>query len=185
MRAVPVPLPNPNSKDPFGSIQAMAGACGASAVFTDQMVAEMVASMVSELPFSLRAVTGRVATDWTGPRAEMNEIAYLQFTSGSTGHPKGVAISHANVVSNLRVASEMLRITSTKPAIVWAPHYHDLCLVGHILGPVFQGYESTLMSPMDFLLKPVRWLRAISHYKINNTACPNFLKNVHSNQKFC
>ncbi len=173
-RAVPVPLPNPRSKNPLGRILGTASACSASTVLTDQQVAEMASAMFSELPISLKAVTDRVATHWTGPWAEMDEIAYLQFTSGSTGHPKGVAISHANTVSNLRVASEMLRIRSTKPAIVWAPHYHDLCLVGHIIGPVFQGYESTLMSPMDFLLKPVRWLRAISHYKIANTASPNF-----------
>ncbi len=173
-RAVPIPLPNPRSKNPLDRILSTAKACSASTILTDQMVAEMAAPMMSELPISMQTVTDRVATDWSGPWAEMNEIAYLQFTSGSTGHPKGVAINHANIVANCRVASEFLRIRSTKPAIVWAPHYHDLCLLGHIIGPIFQGYESTLMSPLDFLLKPVRWLRAISHYKIANTACPNF-----------
>ncbi|MBA4367294.1 MAG: hypothetical protein C0403_06605 [Desulfobacterium sp.] len=173
-RAVPVPLPNPRSKNPLGRILNTAGACGASTVLTNQQLADMVAPMASGLPVCLRAVTDRVATDWTGPQTEMNEVAYLQFTSGSTGHPKGVAVRHTNIVSNLRVMGQMLHIKSTKPAIVWAPHYHDLCLVGHVLGPVYYGYESTLMSPMDFLVKPVRWLRAMSHYKIANTACPNF-----------
>jgi acyl-CoA synthetase (AMP-forming)/AMP-acid ligase II len=173
-RAVPVPLPNPSSENPLGRILSTAEACGASTVLTDQQVAAMVESMGYELPICLRAVTDRVGTDWTGPRAEMNGVAYLQFTSGSTGRPKGVAVRHANIVSNLRVMGEMLRIDSTKPAIVWAPHYHDLCLVGHVLGPVHYGYESTLMSPMEFLLKPIRWLRAISHYKVANTAAPNF-----------
>jgi len=173
-RAVPVPLPNPRSKSPLGRILNTAGVCGASTVLTNQQLAEMVAPMAAELPVCLSAVTDRVATDWTGPRVEMNEVAYLQFTSGSTGHPKGVAVKHANAVANIRVMGEMLRLDSTKPAIVWAPHYHDLCLVGHVLGPVYYGYASTLMSPMDFLIKPVRWLRAMSHYKIANTACPNF-----------
>ncbi len=173
--AVPVPLPNPRSKNPLGRILNTARACGASTVLTDQQLAAMAESMgASELPVSFKAVTDRVATDWAGPRAEMNEVAYLQFTSGSTGYPKGVAVSHANAVSNIRVMGEMLRLNSTKPAMVWAPHYHDLCLVGHVMGPVYYGYESTLMSPMEFLLKPVRWLRAMSHYKIANTACPNF-----------
>jgi acyl-CoA synthetase (AMP-forming)/AMP-acid ligase II len=173
-RAVPVPLPNPNSKNPLGRILNTARACDASTVLTDQGVAAMAETMVSGLPISLRAVSDRVATDWAGPRAELNEVAYLQFTSGSTGHPKGVAVKHVNAVSNVRLMGEMLRLNSTKPALVWAPHYHDLCLVGFVLGPVYYGYQSTLMSPMDFLLKPVRWLRAMSHYKIANTACPNF-----------
>jgi acyl-CoA synthetase (AMP-forming)/AMP-acid ligase II len=173
-RAVPVPLPNPRSKNPLGRILNTAGACQASTVLTDAPLAEMVAPMVAGLPVRLQAVTDRVAADWTGPRAEMDDVAYLQFTSGSTGHPKGVAVKHTNAVSNVRVMGQMLRLNSTKPAMVWAPHYHDLCLVGHVLGPVYYGYESTLMSPMDFLFKPIRWLKAMSHYKIANTACPNF-----------
>ena len=174
VRAVPVPVPNPRSKNPLSGILKTAGACSASTVLTSQQLVAMAATMGFELPVCLRAVDERVGTDWAGPRTEMNDVAYLQFTSGSTGHPRGVAVSHSNAVSNLRVMGQMLRLRSTKPALVWAPHYHDLCLVGHVLGPVYYGYESTLMSPMEFLLKPVRWLRAMSHYKIANTACPNF-----------
>jgi acyl-CoA synthetase (AMP-forming)/AMP-acid ligase II len=174
VRAVPVPLPNPRSKNPLGRILNTARACGASTVLTNPELAKMAAMMGGELPLAFRAVTDRAATDWAGPWADMDEVAYLQFTSGSTGHPKGVAVSHSNAVSNLRVMGQMLRLDATKPAMVWAPHYHDLCLVGHVLGPVHYGYESTLMSPMEFLMKPVRWLRAMSHYKVANTACPNF-----------
>lgn len=174
VRAVPVPLPNPQRKNPQGRILNTARACEAAIVLTNQELAKMAVMFGDELPVRFKAASNRVATEWDGPRVAMDAIAYLQFTSGSTGHPKGVAISHANAVANLRVMGQMLRLKSTQPALVWAPHYHDLCLVGHVLGPVYCGYESTLMSPMDFLFKPVRWLRAMSHYKVANTACPNF-----------
>ncbi len=174
-RAVPIPLPNPRSENPLGQILSTARASSASTVLTTKELAAMVATMgAADLPFDIIAVTDSVATDWAGPRVEMNQVAYLQFTSGSTGRPKGVAIKHTNAVSNVRLMGEMLRLNSSKPAMVWAPHYHDLCLVGFVLGPVYYGYESTLMSPMEFLIKPARWLRAMSHYKIANTACPNF-----------
>lgn len=174
IRAVPVPLPQPNDKNPLARILSTAGVCGAAVVLTNPQMVEMAKVLGSNLPVSLQTVADQTADEWSGNGAGMNEVAYLQFTSGSTGHPKGVAIKHSNVVANLRVMGQMLRIKPDEPAIVWAPHYHDLCLVGHVLGPVYFGYESTLMSPMDFLIKPVRWLRAISHYKIANTACPNF-----------
>lgn len=173
-RAVPVPLPNPRSKNPLGRIINTAKVSQASIVLTNQQLAEMAAAMGADLPVNFKAVTDQTAAGWTESGPGMDSIAYLQFTSGSTGHPKGVAVSHANAVANLRVMGQMLRMKSDKPAIVWAPHYHDLCLVGHILGPVYYGYESTIMSPMDFLFKPVRWLKAMSHYKVANTACPNF-----------
>ena len=83
---------------------------GGTVVHITAGVAAIVAAMGSELPVCLRAVTDRVLTDWTGPWAEMNQVAYLQFTSGSTGHPKGVAVSHANAVSNLRVMGQMLHL---------------------------------------------------------------------------
>lgn len=178
VRAVPVPLPNPNNKNPLARIISTAKVCDAATVLTDLPMAQFANQMAkkagSRLPVNITSVTDRTANQWNEPDPEMDDVAYLQFTSGSTGDPKGVAIGHKNIVANLRVMGQMLRIKATDPAIVWAPHYHDLCLVGHVLGPALYGFESTLMSPMDFLLKPVRWLKAISHYKVANTACPNF-----------
>ena len=173
-RAVPVPLPNPNSKNPFARIISTAKASGASTVLTNPQLVAMAGKFGAKLPVQLKAVADHADIDFSGtgvsgPQIEMDDIAYLQFTSGSTGHPKGVAVSHANAVANLRVMGQMLRIKSTKPAMVWAPHYHDLCLVGHVLGPVYYGFESTLMSPMDFLLKPIafdRFLKVLSQGRL-------------------
>lgn len=173
-RAVPVPLPNPRSKNPLEKILATAKSCEAPTILTTAQLAEMVSGMAPNLPVQLRAVSDKTATDRPAGSPALDTVAYLQFTSGSTGLPKGVAVTHANVLANMQVMGEMLQIKPSSPAMVWAPHYHDLCLVGHVLGPVYHGFESTLMSPMEFLIKPVRWLRAMSHYQIVNTACPNF-----------
>lgn len=173
-RAVPVPLPNPRSKNPLARILTTAKACEAPTVMTTAQLAQMVSAMAPDLPVALRAVSEKTSTQWSGALPKKDTVAYLQFTSGSTGLPKGVAVTHANVLANMQVMGELLHIKPNSPAMVWAPHYHDLCLVGHVLGPVYHGFESTLMSPMDFLIKPVRWLRAMSHYQIVNTACPNF-----------
>ncbi len=173
-RAVPVPLPNPRSKNPLARILTTAKACEAPTVMTTAKLAEMVSGMAPDLPVKLLAVSEKTAAQWSGALPQNNTVAYLQFTSGSTGFPKGVAVTHANVLANMQVMGELLQIKPDDPSMVWAPHYHDLCLVGHIIGPVYHGFESTLMSPMVFLMKPVRWLSAMSHYQVVNTACPNF-----------
>ena len=100
--------------------------------------------------------------------------ALLQYTSGSTGDPKGVVLSHANLIASLRA---MWRASSVTPADVfvsWLPLYHDMGLIGACLGSLYVGFPLMLMSPLAFLARPVRWLQAIDRYRATISAGPNF-----------
>jgi 8-amino-7-oxononanoate synthase/acyl carrier protein len=101
-------------------------------------------------------------------------IALLQYTSGSTGSPKGVVLTHQNLVRNCELITYGFDAQPHQTGVTWLPTYHDMGLVGGILNPMFIGRTNVLMSPMTFLQKPVRWLQAISHYKVAISGGPNF-----------
>lgn len=106
-----------------------------------------------------------------------NDIAYLQYTSGSTGIPKGVIITHSNIVHNAWMIFNSFNLTDNFEGVIWLPIYHDMGLVGGILEPIFGGFHSTLMSPIDFLKRPFRWLQTISDIakeKLVVSGGPNF-----------
>jgi len=101
-------------------------------------------------------------------------LAFLQYTSGSTGAPKGVMVSQRNVLENTRMIKHAFAADRDTRTLSWLPHSHDMGLIGTILVPLVCDAESTLMSPMSFLRDPMRWLRAISKYKIVATGGPTF-----------
>lgn len=105
--------------------------------------------------------------------------ALIQYTSGSVGNSKGVLLSHNNMLSNVKMPIAVL--TKIKPektekdsCLTWLPLYHDMGLISGILMPVFMGIESVVMSPLMFLQKPFRWIKALSDYKSSVSAAPNF-----------
>lgn len=102
-----------------------------------------------------------------------DDLALLQYTSGTTGEPRGVPISHANLVENLRGMERLLDVDRAI-AVQWLPPYHDLGLIGGIFLPLFAGRRSVLMSPLSFIQSPARWLRAMSDYRATTSAAPNF-----------
>ncbi len=115
--------------------------------------------------------------------AEPADIALIQYTSGSTGDPKGVVLTHANLLANIRAMGTALEATSKDVFVSWLPLYHDMGLIGAWLGSLYFGARAVIMSPLTFLADPVRWLRAIAREGGTLSAAPNFafelcLKNI-------
>jgi acyl-CoA synthetase (AMP-forming)/AMP-acid ligase II len=110
---------------------------------------------------------------WTIPHITADTVAFLQYTSGSTGDPKGVAVTHGNVVNNEATISETLSVGARSVLVGWIPHFHDMGLIGQLLA-FFNGANLVTMSPLAFLKQPVRLLKAISDYRGTVSAAPNF-----------
>ena len=111
---------------------------------------------------------------WQPPLVALEDIAVLQYTSGSTGDPKGVMLTHANLMRNCEYIVESFQPTRDGVGASWLPTYHDMGLVGGVLKPVYLGRPSVMMSPMAFLQKPARWLQVISKYNVTISGGPNF-----------
>jgi 1-acyl-sn-glycerol-3-phosphate acyltransferase len=103
-----------------------------------------------------------------------SDLALLQYTSGSTGNPKGVALTHANLLANIRAFGPALEVGAGDVFVSWLPLYHDMGLIGAWLGTLYYGVPLVLMSPLAFLARPTRWLRAIHRHGGTLTAAPNF-----------
>ncbi|HLF65788.1 MAG TPA: fatty acyl-AMP ligase [Saprospiraceae bacterium] len=103
-----------------------------------------------------------------------SDIAILQYTSGSTGSPKGVMVSHDNVLHNVAFIQRTFGLTSETVGVTWLPHFHDMGLVDGFVEPVFSGFTRVFLSPVHFAEQPARWLKAISRYRAHYSGGPNF-----------
>jgi acyl-CoA synthetase (AMP-forming)/AMP-acid ligase II len=115
-----------------------------------------------------------IAEAWHQPPLTADSLAFLQYTSGSTATPRGVMVTHGNLLHNLAIVHAGFRHTSQSLAVIWLPPYHDMGLIGGILQPPFGGFPVVLMSPFAFLQRPIRWLRAVSRYRATTSGGPNF-----------
>ena len=115
---------------------------------------------------------------WQMPTLSSESLAFLQYTSGSTATPKGVMLTHGNLLHNLAMIQQGFEITPNSVGVIWLPPYHDMGLIGGILEPLYAGFPVVLMPPIAFLQKPARWLRAVSHYKGTISGGPNFAYNL-------
>ena len=102
------------------------------------------------------------------------DIALLQYTSGSTGNPKGVILTHANLLANIRAIGQAIGVEPSDVFVSWLPLYHDMGLIGAWLGTLYYGVPLVVMPPTDFLGRPESWLKAIQHYRATLSAGPNF-----------
>ena len=111
---------------------------------------------------------------WHPPDVAAETLAFLQYTSGSTNDPRGVMVSHGNLLRQCECLKEAQRLAHDDSFISWMPLFHDFGLIGFVIYPLFLGSTTTLLSPTSFMRRPVRWLQAISKYGITGTGAPNF-----------
>ncbi|GAB1545491.1 fatty acyl-AMP ligase [Scytonema sp. NUACC21] len=115
-----------------------------------------------------------LANSWQEPVLSSDTLAFLQYTSGSTGTPKGVMVSHGNLLRNCLDLDLGWQHTPDSIILTWLPTFHDMGLIYGVLEPLYKQCPCYMMPPMSFLKKPVRWLEAISKYKITHSGAPNF-----------
>ncbi|MEL6495141.1 MAG: fatty acyl-AMP ligase [Cyanobacteria bacterium J06623_7] len=115
-----------------------------------------------------------LAERWEPPQIDGNSLAFLQYTSGSTGQPKGVMVTHGNVLHNSQVIYQSFCHHEQSRILMWLPMFHDMGLIGGVMQPLFAGLPAILMSPIALAQKPLLWLQAMSKYKITTSGGPNF-----------
>ncbi|MDH3522341.1 MAG: AMP-binding protein [Acidobacteriota bacterium] len=108
------------------------------------------------------------------PAVGEHDVAFLQFTSGSTAAPKGVVLTHANLLANLRAIGRAAQLSSADVVASWLPLYHDMGLIGAWMGSLYYAMPLALMSPLAFLTRPARWLWAVDRHRATLSAAPNF-----------
>lgn len=179
--AIPVPCFPPlrtKELDRFGAITVD---CAPTAIVIDEMYRERLEALrrrfesVGLEPAVVYAEQVANAGDDAEPvPTGARDIALIQYTSGSTGSPKGVCLTHANLVSNCEALGRNMGHDPDRVGFSWLPPYHDMGLMGTILVSMFQGVPLVTMSPLHFVQSPRRWLEAITHYKVTIAVGPNF-----------
>ncbi|HEU4326136.1 MAG TPA: condensation domain-containing protein, partial [Roseiflexaceae bacterium] len=118
--------------------------------------------------------TPAAADLWQAPDIRSETLAFLQYTSGSTSEPKGVMLTHANLLHNSLLIQHCFGHTRHSRGVIWLPPYHDMGLIGGIIQPLYVGFPVTLLSPVDFLQRPLLWLQTISRTRATTSGGPNF-----------
>ena len=177
---VAVPAYPPNPRRPDARVARIAADSGAHVAIVSAALHHRLAPFIAASPtlahlawLDVEDMRGG-ATDELIRASAADDTAFLQYTSGSTGDPRGVILPHAAVLHNLSVIHRASSPREGDHAVFWVPPYHDMGLIGAILQPLYAGYPVSLMSPSTFAQRPVRWLEAISRYRGTTSGAPNF-----------
>ena len=182
---IAVPSYPPRNQTDLNKIRKILENSGACAIALEKLTHDKLSDDFDQLirERGLSLVTGAVAKESVidspvcSP-VNAESIAFLQYTSGSTAEPKGVIISHKNLIHNLNIIETSMASNRHMVNVSWLPPYHDLGLVGGILSPLYCGFPGVLMSPVTFLKRPYVWLKTISDYKATTTVAPNFAYDI-------
>lgn len=178
---VAVPAYPPRQNRTLDRLEAVALDATAKVALTTSGLRDRIQSALREWPglaemefAAVDELTRGIEDDWRPPKIDEQTLAFLQYTSGSTGSPKGVMLSHRNLIANSRLIQSGFEHNEKCIGVIWLPPFHDMGLIGGILQPILIGGQSVLMSPSSFASQPIRWLQAISHYRATTSGGPNF-----------
>jgi acyl-CoA synthetase (AMP-forming)/AMP-acid ligase II len=181
---IAVPLPLPNLAQPHRTLpklRAIILDAHPSVVLTTSDLLVKVEGLFALAPelrkmrwLATDATNSGLAREWRDPMVTGNTLALLQYTSGSTAEPKGVVISHGNLLHNSAYIHRLFALNPDGTTVTWLPAYHDMGLTNGIVQPVYAGRPCYLMPAVAFLMRPIRWLRAISRYRATISGGPNF-----------
>ena len=182
---IAVPLPPPNMAQPQRTLprfRTIAKDAQPTLVLTTSAILAKVECLFKQAPglrnlrwiATDKVVDSAAASDWHDDHVGANALALIQYTSGSTAIPRGVMITHENLLANSAHISRAFEIAPDALSVMWLPVFHDMGLTNGIIQPMYEGRGCVLMPPQAFLQRPVRWLQAISRYKANISGGPNF-----------
>jgi 8-amino-7-oxononanoate synthase len=180
--AVPAYPPRPNQHSVARLLSIVADAEPALVLTTSDLKGQVEALSQAGLGalscpvMATDTVLDGAAEVWRHPRVRPADVAFLQYTSGSTGQPKGVMVSHENLLQNLELIRRCFGAGWEREGcgVIWLPPYHDMGLIGGLLQPMYVGKPVVLMSPLAFIQKPLRWLEAVSRYRAVCSGGPSF-----------
>jgi 8-amino-7-oxononanoate synthase len=177
--AVPAYPPNPRRPDP--RVARIVADCGARLALVSEALMSRLDGWLALTPeldgitwLDAAGLANGDADVWRHPAATSSSLAMLQYTSGSTGEPRGVMLTHANLLENSAVIHRVSEHREHDNGVFWLPPFHDMGLIGGILQPVYAGLSAALMAPATFLQRPLSWLEAMSRYRATTSGAPNF-----------
>jgi acyl-CoA synthetase (AMP-forming)/AMP-acid ligase II/acyl carrier protein len=178
--AIAVPVSPPKRSQMQSRFQAIINDAQPAAVLTTASLVDSLKQAwlsAPELPsvqwIASDLISFEMETEWQSPDLKPDSLAFLQYTSGSTGNPKGVMVSHENLLHNSAYIQAAFELNQSSVSVSWLPNFHDMGLIDSIIQPIYTGFLGVLMSPTAFLQKPIRWLEAISRYRATHCGGPN------------
>jgi acyl-CoA synthetase (AMP-forming)/AMP-acid ligase II len=181
---IPVPSSIPLRRDQSKRMDAIISDSGAEIILTSESAYETISNVSNNYSVPI------LVTDWMRDQpfiisseqpkytykdiTSRDPVAFIQYTSGSTGNPKGVVVTESNLTANLSLIEKAFNLSEETVHVSWLPFFHDMGLVGSIFGTLWCGGTAVMMSPESFVLRPWKWLQAISDYRANVSGGPNF-----------